>query len=329
MARRYHGHGAFGDLLEFFKGAERKYAAFDAKLEKLPQLDAGRTAAMIAFAYHIEEPGEAAKWTERLAREHPDDPGALSFYTDMLRYMENRGAPADSIRRLLPRLASLGARAPIWGRFFRDAQGIVDRYGDAGMQRQWALRAARAGQGTLYFSQRLADRWLADPEIRDALVEDLQHTVGEGCSTSNRHYSKGRAYFNWQTNCVRRRLNAFNELSRIALLQRRLSAALEYADSSVAIDAASGGCFGRESHRARANARLAAGDITGAAESFAKSFWFNDGKQETAAERDSIRRLVASAMDSASFVRLVAGSEQEMLACQQKRHDARKAAERQ
>jgi hypothetical protein len=96
---------------------------------------------------------------------------------------------------------------------------------------------------------------------------------------------------------------------------------------SVAIDAGRGGCFGGESHRARANARFAAGDTAGGVESFAKSFRYNDGKRETAAERDSIRRVVASAMDSAGFVRLVAASEQEGLACQRKQRDDRKAAE--
>jgi hypothetical protein len=246
----------------------------------------------------------------------------------MLHHMEIRGAPADSIRRLVPALDSVAARVPISGRAYGEGHDLIERYGDAEMQRRWALRVARAGQGSLYFGARVADRWLADPEIRDPVVESLQRTLGEGCSPSNHHYAKRLTYFNWQANCVRRRLNGFSELSHIALLQRQLPAALEYADSSVAIDAARGGCFGRESHRARANARLAAGDTAGAAESFAKSFWFNDGKRETAAERDSIRRLVVSAVDSAAFVRLLAVAEREGLACQQKQRDVWKVPEK-
>jgi hypothetical protein len=328
MARRYYGHGVFSDLLEFFKGAERKYAEFDAKLEKLPRVDAGRTVAMITFANNIEEPGEVAKWTERLIREHPDDPRAPVLYAGMLHEMENRGAPADSIRRLVARLDSLGGRTPLTGRDYGVGQDLIERYGDAAMQRRWILRAARSGQRSLYmYRVNVADRWLADPEIREATVASLNGFTARDCGRPTGHYARRLSYFSWKANCVQGRMFAYSQLSHIALLQHEVGRARAFADSSIALNASTGGCFGGPLHRTLANAMLAAGDTAGAARAFAQAFWFNDGKHETAVERDSIRRLVATAIDSARFVGLVAEAERRAVACQQKANAERKAAQ--
>jgi hypothetical protein len=151
--------------------------------------------------------------------------------------------------------------------------------------------------------------------------------VAERCGDRGAHFARRLSYFNWAVNCERRRMGAFSELSRLALLDHQPASAHAFADSAVAIDRTNGGCFDRASHRALADARLAEGDTAGAARSFATSFWFDDGKASTRAERDSIRRVVAPAVDSAHFSALMAAAVEEGRACARRARDARKSPE--
>lgn len=323
-ARRYVGHRIFGDLIEFFTGAERKYASFDAKLEKLPALDAGRIKAMIAFADNIEEPGEAAKWTDRLVREHPDDPQVVGYYAAMLHQMELRSAPADSIRLLVRKLDSLGMRLPL-NAHVPEAQAFVSGYGTEDMQRRWALMRARGLRFRTAMVESVDDRWLTDPEIRSLVLNNLHHTANVSCSIPPGRVARQRWNFGWQANCTRARVLAFEELSRLSLLERKPVAARNFADSSVAIGVADDACFGRFGYRRLGSALLATGDTLGAARAFAKSMWYDDGRET--AHRDSIRRIVAPVMDSAHFWSLIRSAEQEGRTCNATWNARRKAAE--
>jgi hypothetical protein len=329
MAKRYDGRGMFSDLLEFFTGAERKYAAFDGKLENRPQLDAERTVAMIAFANHIDEPGEAAKWTFRFTREHPDDPRALSAYGDMLHAMLVRGISADSVRRLLPRLDSLASLAqllPGGAQLTGDGPYLIDQYGDDAMRRHWALLAVQRNPHMPIFWGGIivADRWLADPEIHNAAMATLHRIVDEGCR-STVHYRRSRTNLIWGSDCLRERMWAFDELSRISLRDGQVSAARTFADSSIAMDVSAGGCFGRRGYRESGSAKLAAGDTIAAARAFAKSFWYTSSHGRPL--RDSLMRVVAPAMDSARFNALVRSAEEEGRVCVRTRQALQKAAE--
>ena len=95
------------DWVRVFNTTERRFAALSTRLNAKPDARPGELAGMASLAYRIEEPEAAVGWTERLVREHPADPAALYMRVQQIHEMELRGAPRDSIARLIPSLDTL------------------------------------------------------------------------------------------------------------------------------------------------------------------------------------------------------------------------------
>ncbi len=272
-AKRYRGEGIFADLLKFFRGAERKYVQFNSALEKQSSLDADRISAMIDFGYQIEEPGEAARWTRRLVREHPADPRSLPAYAHMVHAVELKEPPADSIRRYLPLLDTLLMRTDSGSHAnLRDAYSLVRQYGDSAMQRRWELHALQQLASGGSVNPGIEDKWLRDLEIRDQAQRVVQSGMSARC-TMPRWMARG-----WSSEaqrsryCLSQRGAGFASLSRLALLSGEVARASSLADSAVALVESSGACWTEPTHRARGDSRLALGDTLGAAREFAVAF---------------------------------------------------------
>ena len=265
-ADHYRGEGVFGDLLKFFQGAERKYVSFNSRLERMPSLDADRISAMIQFAYHIQEPAEAAKWTRRLVHEHPDDPHALTAYARLVHEVELKEPPADTIRRYLPLLDSLLMRGGAGD--MSEAYGLVQHYGDPAMQRRWVLQWLKHSGGPVV-SQNFEHKWLQDGEIRAQAALSLRIGLASNCDLP-RWMARGwvpsgrRARY-----CDNAHARALASLSEIALLDGRVPQALALADSSLTLSATAGYCEGSSGHMARGRALLARADTLAAAREFA------------------------------------------------------------
>ena len=313
-AQRYRGEGVFADLLRFFKGAERKYLAFNTKLEKERSLDAERIIAMIDFAYHIEEPAEAAKWTKRLVREHPTDERTLTYYARMVHEIELKEPPLDSIKPLIPMLDTLYERAPVRHGRFGDEFSLVERYGDSAMKRRWALHALDQAPSP-WRGLNVEEKWLADPEIRAKVSAQLKSSGIRECT---RPRWVGR---NWvsadarELNCLRGRAQVVATMSRVALLDGRTAEALALADSSIRLTAQLSNCWLRTGREARANALLARGDTVGAAREFATAFTVGfDSWQNNDALRKAYER-VRSVVDSVQWATMRASAQASMGAC--------------
>ena len=313
-AQRYRGEGVFADLLKFFKGAERKYVAFNSKLEKERSLDADRLIAMIDFAYHIEEPAEAAKWTKRLVREHPTDERTLTYYARMVHEIELKEPPLDSIRPLIPMLDTLYQRAPTRHGRFGEEFSLAARYGDSTMKRRWALHALDQDISP-WRGLNIEEKWLADPEIRAKVTAQLRSS---GIPECVRPRWVGR---NWvsadarEQNCLRGRAQVVATMSHVALLDGRTAEALALADSSIRLSGQLSNCWLRTGRLAKANALLARGDTVGAAREFASAFTAGfDSWQGTDALRESYQR-VRPVVDSAQWTGLITAARATMDAC--------------
>ena len=312
-ARRYRGEGIFADMFRFFQGAERKYLKFNAKLEKQPSLDADRLAAMVEFGYEIQEPGEAAKWTRRLVREHPRDPRALPAYARMVHEYELKEPPADSIRPYLPLLDTLfelsgaGTR-----RYWSQDYELVTRYGDAAMQRRWALRSIQRHGGSLQ-TLNIDSKWLKDREIRDQASVALRAGLAAACDLP-RWMSRGNSTDQRRARyCQNMRASALTSLSHIALLDGQPLQALALADSSLALHDASGSCWTTMGRDARGQALLARGDTIAAAREFARAYAPTNW-QATDAQKSIVARL-GSAVDSARWAAFNADAAAENKRC--------------
>ena len=300
-AKHYRNEGMFADILKFFQGAERKYLAFNSNLEKQPSLDANRLAAMVDFAYEIQEPAEAAKWTRRLVREHPRDPRALPAYARMVHEIELREPPADSLRPYLPLLDTLFGLAGNGG----DASygyGLVGHYGDPAMQRRWTLRSL---QGRQALNLNIDHKLLADREIRQQAESTLRAGLVGRCNLP-RWMARG-----WlpeqrrERYCQSQRAGALATLSDIARLDGQTSHALALADSALTLFGSTGTCWVEDGHRARGEALLARGDTLSAARELAFAYR-NDNWQSIDALKAVVKRLGA-AVDDAKWA--VFGSE--------------------
>lgn len=309
-ADHYRGEGVFGDLLKFFQGAERKYVWFNSRLEAMPSLDADRISAMIQFAYHIQEPAEAAKWTRRLVREHPDDPRALMAYARLVHEVELKEPPADSIRRYLPLLDSLMMHAGSGD--MSEAYTLVQHYGDVGMQRRWVLEwMKRSGRRML--GMNIDHKWMQDPEIRSQATLSLRAGLASSCDLP-RWMSRGwvaagrRARY-----CDNAHARVLAVLSEIALLDGSAPRARVLADSSLALYAAAGYCEGSPAHMARGRAALAQADTGLAAREFARGLGADNWRNfETHA---AIVKQLAVAVDSATWSALDGSARVEYARC--------------
>ena len=302
----------FADLLKFFRGAERKYVAFNSRLEKQPSLDADRLAAMVAFAYEIEEPGEAAKWTRRLVREHPSDPRALLSYVRMVHEIELKEPPADSIRPYIPlldtlyQLAGSGDVPP----YVSYGYELVTHYGDQAMQRRWALRSL---QGRPILDLNIDHKWLADREIRDRAASALRAGLAGRCELPR---WKARGWTSEQRReryCRSQRAGALSALSDIVLLEGQTSHALALADSALALYGSTGECWTTGGRSSRGEALLARGDTLAAAREFAVAYG-HDNWQSIDARKAIVKRL-GVAVDSATWAALDAEAAADLKRC--------------
>ena len=314
-ARRYRGEGMFADLFRFFQGAERKYIAFNSKLAKQAALDATVIASMVDFAYELQEPGEAARWTRRLVLEHPDDPRALPYYARMVHEMELEELPADSIRPYVGLLDSLFERAVSLDASFvgNEGVGIVNRYGSAAMQRRWALRSLqRARNGRL--SLNINPKWLEDREIRDQAVITLRAGLAARCKLPGWMTRAGRSEQQRVRHCGGVQGSALAALSEIALIDGQTSRALSLADSAVERYRLAGTCWSDGGHSARGHALLARGDTVAASREFAYAYAPYDNWQ-TIAVYTAIVKRIGAAVDSTTWAAFGAEGKSELKRC--------------
>ncbi|MFL5561584.1 MAG: hypothetical protein ACJ79K_08925 [Gemmatimonadaceae bacterium] len=156
------------DWLGYFTSTERRFARLTTRLNAEPNARAGELAGMAALAYRLEEPAAAGEWTERLMREHPDNPWALDLRVQQLHEMELRGTPRDSIARLLPSLDTLYERSGGQLKRTYDITSLVTNNGDSATIHRWAVRQARTGR---YYLNEFAGRrtTFLDAELRDSV----------------------------------------------------------------------------------------------------------------------------------------------------------------
>ena len=310
-ADHYRSEGIFANLIKYFESAQRKYVAFDTRLGKQKTLDADRLAAMIAFARRIEEPGEAAQWTMRLVREHPDDPRALASYADVLHEKELRQLPKDSIAPFIPLLDSLYERSRVDMRF-SFAGTLVTRYGDEAMQRRWALHVLQDKPGALTYGLPIDERWLREPDVRAQAASSLHTALSMPCATLR----FGRLWWSAGSEhryCLNGRSRAYADLSHIALLDGHLAEASVFSDSSSVFAERAGTCSVRAARRAKGELLLARGDTLGAARAFANPYEFQNW--QTMDMRVHLFRRLAATVDSARWAALDAEAIQEMKPC--------------
>ena len=281
------------DWVNFFNTTERRFARLATRLNARPDARPGELAGMASLAYRIEEPEAAAEWTERLVREHPEDPSALYMRVEQIHEMELRGAPRDSIARLIPSLDTLYAKNGQRMRQFYTLRSVVANNGDSAAIRRWSLRHARGGSYYLneFFGRRLM---LRDPALRDSVeagARDILATV----TPSESRYSlieRSRAYWN---------------LASVALARGDYRAAILLTDSS-AVDS----CIwmGRDT---RALALLAMGD-SAAALPFLAAF----GKNSVVLPPDSARRMLGSHFNAARWQQAVDSIDAARQACRRR-----------
>ena len=283
------------DWLQFFDSEERRFARLTEQLDGRHDVRPAELAGMASLAYRIEEPGLAAQWTERLLREHPDDPWALNLRASEIHEMELRGAPADSVAALVPLLDSLYATSRLGGQLLDQIVLITGRYADSVVQRRWALRSARAGRYFPgYFSARAES--FSDPQLRDSAASYARDVLATAATP---------VPWNGPRNMPNAKLDraiAYSTLASVALARHQYHAALALTDSARISD-----CVwpGRD---ARALALLALGDTAAAIPNLAAY-----GRAPFALSADATRRLLGprfnpqqwqAAVDSVERVRL-------------------------
>ncbi len=264
------------DWVDFFNTTERHFARLATRLNARPDARPGELAGMASLAYRIEEPEAAAEWTERLVREHPEDPAALYMRVEQLHEMELRSAPRDSIARLIPSLDTLYAKNGHRLRRFYTLRSVVANNGDSASIRRWSLRQARGG--SYYLNEFYGRRFMfRDQELRDS-VEAAARDILATISPSESWYSlveRSRAYWS---------------LGSVALARGDYRAAVLFTDSS-RVDS----CIwmGQDT---RALALLAIGD-TVAALPYLAVF----GKNNSMLRPDSAQRMLGSHFNAARW----------------------------
>ena len=267
------------DWLQFFSNGERRFARLTTQLNARKDVRAGELAGMASLAYRLEEPAAAAEWTDRLVREHPGDPWTIDLRAQQIHEMELRGAPEDSIARLIPSLDTLFVQSHGQvGDMYRVVSVIQNR-GDSATQRRWSLRAARAGRffPNEFFGRQVIFR---DPEMQDSVEAFAREALADGA---------GRALWNSSTYMQEPRVErafAYSYLASVALARHQYRAAVALTDSSRISECA---WMGQDT---RALALLALGDTAGAVPYLAAF-----GKNSSMLTPDSARARLGSRFD--------------------------------
>lgn len=273
------------DWLDVFSSRERTYASLDEALGSRRSVRVHEMVGMTRLAYAIEEPGEAARWTARLVREHPGSPHALAAQVSAIHHLELEGIARDSIAKLLPRLDTLYERAR--GRLLDrwTLVEMVNRNADSATAYRWRLRWARAG----YYpagadAESALLEWMRDPALADSAEAHARERLAgiRLVSPLADPYSRPRSYV---------------VLAAVALARGAPRRAVQLTDSA-RLDA--GPCL-RMGTLIRARALLAAGENAEATEAFAIH------AQYRGISLDSARALIGPGLDAA---RWAAGTEQ-------------------
>jgi hypothetical protein len=289
--------GAF-DWLRYFDGTERRFAKLTTRLNAQTNARAGELAGMAALAYRLEEPAAAAEWTERLMREHPDNPWALDLRVRQLHEMELRGAPRDSIARLLPSLDTLYERSG--GRLKRtyDIMSLVVNNGDSATIHRWAVREARTGRYYVneFFGRRAT---FSDTELRDSVEAYAREALAQPAVGG-----VGYVLFAQPRIAAFERARAYSYLASVALARGQFRKAIALTDSA-RIDE----CMwpGQDT---RALALLALGDTATAAPYLAVF-----GKNSVVVTPDSAQRMLGSSFSAPRWQQAVDSVEAAPQAC--------------
>jgi hypothetical protein len=268
-------HARGFDWVEYFTGGERRFARLTTRLNATASARPGELAGMAGLAYRLEEPEAAALWTERLVREHPENPWALELRVRQLHEMELRGAPRDSIARLLPSLDTLYERSGGELRRPYEIRSLVANNGDSATIHRWAVREARAGR--YYFNEFFGRRTtFLDAELRDS-VEAYAREVLAMPPTGEAPTSERSSLYQIE------RARAYSYLASVALARKQYRAAVVLADSGRLDE-----CHwpGQDT---RAIALIALGD-TAQAVPYLAAF----GKNSTVLSADSAQRMLGS-----------------------------------
>jgi hypothetical protein len=303
------------DLFRFFATAERKYASLDATLSPRRGLDAEQMWAMLSLASKISEPAEEAKWAQRLAREHPEDPRSFKAIAAMVHGIELRDPPhvGDSVARWMPVLDSLYLRSrPTLDASSNDLT-LLRRRDNAAWKAGWSERFVKP---TPYFTRG------AFPAIADAKAEsEVRRILADGCAKPAGKFPLPdlAAWTQW---CTFDHQLLWQYLADSHLAHGEAAVARALADSAIALGA--GQCSDRMALRTRGDVRLALADTLGAARDYAVDYgrWKQQGENRSRA----VARL-GPRFDAASFDALADSTWRETMACLRRRKAADSAHE--
>ena len=287
--------------MRFFDSEERRFARLTAQLNSRSDVRPAEIAGMAGLAYRIEEPAVAAEWTDRLLREHPDDPWALDLRLQQIHEMELRSAPVDSIALLIPSLDSLYPTSRLGGALLYGVTVIVDRYADAATQRRWKLRAARGGR-IESFGYLGESPDFDDPELRDSIAAFAREMVSRGPAPARWNGSMNLP------NPELQRAVGYSRLASVALARHDYRLAAAQSDS-----ARISGCVW-PAQGTKARALLALGDTAAALPLLAA---FARGPHPVVP--DSARRLLGSRFNPPRWQATVDSVERARLACRRQR----------
>jgi hypothetical protein len=257
------------DFLRFFESAERKYASMADALWAQSSLDAEQLHAMVVFARRIDEPAEMLRWAERFAKEHPEDPRALSALADAIHEIELRSPPAlgDSIRQWLPALDRAYRRGPLPNAAYEDARRLGELYGDSSTKTVWANRAAENGvAGNIWLMTQRADR-----DSSAGVAAELRRRALSACDLPPGRLPLVLSVGQWRSRCEFYRGIAFGYLSSATLQGGHPRQALAEADSALAAMQRGKMCVSPRAYLAHALASLALGDTATAESDFIAS----------------------------------------------------------
>ena len=298
------------DLFGFFSSAEKRYASLDDALWPKRALDAEQSWAMVSLASKISEPGEEAKWAQRLAREHPGDPRAFHAIAGMVHGIELRDPPhvADSIRPWLSVLDSLYLRShPALDPYSYDLE-MFRRQGDSAQKAGWSRRMDRMRP---YFTRG------EFPDTPDMQVEsEVRRRLAVGCARPSGKFPLPDVGA-WKRWCAFDHTMLWEYLAKWHLTRGEPVLAETMADSAIALSAEY--CSDRMALRTRGDAKLARADTAGAARDYAAEFGRWKVQKEARLRAES---MLGPRFDPASFDASADAAWRETLACQHRSKQA-------
>jgi hypothetical protein len=312
------------DYLRFFEGAERKYASLFDALWPQPTLDAERLHDMVVFARNIDEGSEVLRWSGRLAKEHPEDPRALSDLAGGLHELELAGSPlaGDSIRRWLPMLDMAYRRAPVPNTGYFDGRRLAERHGDSATRALWIARDAENGHvGNVWLTAQRAARGGGD----SALAEVRRRAEGR-CTLPAGRLPLAASVGEWRARCEFYRGIAYGFLSSLTLQIGQPRQALVEADSAIVAVRRGELCTWPGGDLAHARAALALGDTAMAESDFIAAAARYPGGPAQAL--DTAQARLGTRFDRAAATVRLESARQAVQACEAEVRPRRQARER-